>query len=551
MKMKIKASIFYDDKCIQKEFEKGTTLETLLISMNLNNKYIIVAGKVNNHIRELKYSLNENCKVEFLDISNPDGNRIYQNGLVFIYIKAIKEILGETSITIEHSLSKGLYSEIKYHRPINQEDLHDIKKRMEEIVNQDIPFAKEKILVKEAMHIFKQQGMLEKVKLLKFRKESTVNIYSCGWIKDYFYGYMVPSTGYLKKFELKYYEPGIIIRFPHITNPDRIPEFHEHKKLGEIFKEAKNWGTLMNLSFVSDLNERIETDTYNDTIRVAEALHEKKIAYIADQITKEKKKIILIAGPSSSGKTTFAQRLSIQLQANGISTIAFSTDDYFVEREETPKDHKGELDYESLNTLDLKLFNQHIKELIEGKEVDVPIFNFITGHKEFGKRFLKVMKNQIIIIEGIHALNPELTKEIKENTKFKIYISALTQLNIDSHNRIPTTDTRLIRRMVRDSLFRGHSAKTTLQLWSSVRRGEEQNIFPYQENVDVMFNSALIYELAVLKKYATPLLEEIKEDDKEYMGAKRLLKFFNYFLSIENESAILNNSIIKEFIGNY
>lgn len=546
---KIKVSIYHNGQNFQKELDYGTTLETLLGTLTISEKNGIVAGKVNNHIRELNYTLDKNCEIEFLDIGHQDGNRIYQRGLIFVYIKAVKEILGECSVTIEHSLSKGLYSEIKYERPINTKDIEDIRERMQEIIEQDIPFKKDQISIEDAMKIFKEQGMEAKVKLLKFRKEKTINVYTCGWLKNYFYGYMVPSTGYLKKFDLKFYGPGVIIRFPNIKNPSHIPAFEEHKKLAEIFKEAEDWGELMHLGFVADLNERIETDTYEEIIRVSEALQEKKIAYIADRITKQKKRIILIAGPSSSGKTTFAQRLSIQLMANGLSPIAFSTDDYFVERSETPKDKNGNPDFESLNALDLKLFNQQLKDLLEGKEVDIPSFNFKTGHKEFGKRFLKVTDDQLIIIEGIHGLNPELTKEIKDSEKFKIYISALTQLNIDNHNRIPTTDSRLIRRIVRDSQFRGHSAKRTLQLWPSVRRGEEKNIFPFQEEADVMFNSVLVYELAVLKKYAEPLLEDIKEDEKEYMEAKRLLKFLSYFLSIENECAILNNSIIKEFIG--
>ncbi len=545
----IKVSIHHDGQSFHKTLDQGTTLGTLLTTMKINEKYKIVAGKVNNQMRELTYALNEDSQIEYLDISHQDGNRIYQRGLIFVYIKAIKEILGDCSVIIEHSLSKGLYTEIKYIRPINQKDIEDIKERMQEIIEEDIPFEKDQIPVEEAMKIFKEQGMEAKVKLLKFRKEKTINVYTCGWLKNYFYGYMVPSTGYLNKFDLKLYKQGVIIRFPNIKNPDQIPEFEEHKKLAEIFKEAENWGDLMELGFVADLNERIETNTYHEIIRVAEALQEKKIAYIADRITKEKKRIILIAGPSSSGKTTFAQRLSIQLMANGLSPIAFSTDDYFVERSETPRDENGNPDFESLNALDLKLFNQQLKDLLAGKEVDIPSFNFKTGHKEFGKRFLRVAEDQLIIIEGIHGLNPELTKEIEDSEKFEIYISALTQLNIDNHNRIPTTDSRLIRRIVRDSQFRGHTAKTTLQLWPAVRRGEEKNIFPFQEEANVMFNSVLVYELAVLKKYAEPLLKEIKEDEIEYMEAKRLLKFLSYFLSIENECAILNNSIIKEFIG--
>jgi len=545
----IDIEIKWGNYCLKKKVRAGILIKELLPMSVVKPEPVIVAAKINNNIRELTYKLSKDCKIEFIDLSDIDGNRIYQRSLSFIFIKAAKEILGSCSVTIEHSLSKGLYCEIKYQRDINEKDVTDIKERMKEIIDQDIPFNKEEITCSEAMTIFREQEMDSKVKLLKFRKKDFVKIYTCGWLKNYFYGYMVPSTGYIKYFDLKFYEPGVILRFPQIDKPNCLPEYIEQKKLAGIFKEAEDWGELMKLSYVSDLNERIETGTYEEVIRITEALHEKKIAQIADWITKDTKRIILIAGPSSSGKTTFAQRLSIQLKVNGLDPVAFSTDDYFVERDQTPVDENGEYDYESLNALDLDLFNQHLKDLIAGKEVDLPVFNFIKGKKEFGKRILKILSNQPIIIEGIHGLNNKLTEKIPDHDKFRIYISALTQLNIDNHNRIPTTDTRLLRRIVRDSKFRGHSAKTTLQLWTSVRRGEERNIFPFQEQSDAMFNSALVYELAVLKKYAEPLLNEIKEDEEEYTEAKRLLKFLSYFLSIENENAILNNSIIKEFIG--
>ncbi len=545
LNIKIKTDHHYSEKKVK----SGTLIQDLMPVQNMAFKHRNVAAKVNNSIKELTHALCEDCQIEFLDLSDIDGNRIYQRGLSFIFIKAAREILGDCYVTIEHSLSKGLYCEIKYSREINESDVMDIKVRMQEIIQQDIPFIKERISKSEAMTIFKEQNMESKVKLLKFREKDEIVIYTCGGIKNYFYGHMVPSTGYIDIFDLKYHKPGVLLRFPQKNNPHGLPEYFEQKKLAEIFKETENWGHLMKLPYVSDLNERIETDTYEEVIRIAEALHEKKIAYIADKITKENKRIILIAGPSSSGKTTFAQRLSIQLKVNGLDPIAFSTDDYFVERDQTPKDENGDFDFESLKALDLELFNTQLKDLIEGKEVDIPIFDFIKGKKGFGKKILKVSSNQPIIIEGIHGLNSSLTHEIPEKDKFRIYISALTQLNIDDHNRIPTTDSRLIRRIVRDSQFRGHSAKTTLQLWPAVRKGEETNIFPFQEESDVMFNSALVYELAVLKKYAEPLLKEINKDDKEYFEARRLLKFLSYFLSIENENAILNNSIIKEFIG--
>lgn len=534
---------------LQEKVKRGTTVLELISSLKLTPKYKIVAAKVNNRMAELTFPLTDDCRVDLIDLSDTDGNRIYQRSLSFVFIKAARDILGDCEVLIEHSLSKGIYCEIKYQSNIDEKDISAIKQRMQEIIDEDIPFKKEQISIEEAMRIFKEQGMESQVKILKFAQKDYVNIYSCGQLKNYFYGYMVPSTGYLNLFDLIPYKSGVILRFPQKEAPDRLPEYKEQKKLAMIFKESEDWGKLLGLAYVSDLNEKIETETYEDIIRIAEALHEKKIAAIADKINKENKRLILIAGPSSSGKTTFAQRLAVQMRVNGLDPIAFSTDDYFLERSQTPKDENGEYDFESLEALDLELFNKHLKDLLEGKEVDLPSFNFLKGEKEFGKRIIKVSHNQPIIIEGIHGLNDKLTEKILKNDKFKIYISALTQLNIDSHNRIPTTDSRLIRRLVRDNLFRGHSAKMTLKLWASVRKGEEKNIFPFQEEADMMFNSVLVYELAVLKKYAEPLLREIKEEDNEYMEAKRLLSLLSYFLSIDDECAILNNSIIKEFIG--
>lgn len=534
---------------LQEKIKRGTTVLELISSLKLTPKYKIVAAKVNNRMAELTFPLTDDCRVDLIDLSDTDGNRIYQRSLSFVFIKAARDILGDCEVLIEHSLSKGIYCEIKYQSNIDEKDISAIKQRMQEIIDEDIPFKKEQISIEEAMRIFKEQGMESQVKILKFAQKDYVNIYSCGQLKNYFYGYMVPSTGYLNLFDLIPYKSGVILRFPQKEAPDRLPEYKEQKKLAMIFKESEDWGKLLGLAYVSDLNEKIETETYEDIIRIAEALHEKKIAAIADKINKENKRLILIAGPSSSGKTTFAQRLAVQMRVNGLDPIAFSTDDYFLERSQTPKDENGEYDFESLEALDLELFNKHLKDLLEGKEVDLPSFNFLKGEKEFGKRIIKVSHNQPIIIEGIHGLNDKLTEKILKNDKFKIYISALTQLNIDSHNRIPTTDSRLIRRLVRDNLFRGHSAKMTLKLWASVRKGEEKNIFPFQEEADMMFNSVLVYELAVLKKYAEPLLREIKEEDNEYMEAKRLLSLLSYFLSIDDECAILNNSIIKEFIG--
>ncbi len=533
------------------QISRGTELETIkeIVENEFTDKALIVAAKVNNNLRELSYKLEEDSEVEFIDLTSTDGQRIYKRSLAFVFIKATMEVLPGSKVSVEHSLSKGLYCEIHYEKPIDGKDVEKIETRMKEIIEENIPFEKEVVPRDSARKIFKDLGMLEKEKLIKYRDKDYINLYSCGWLKNYFYGYMVPSTGYLKKFKLKFYLPGVIIQYPTTDNPNEIPKFSEQPKLANIFKEAETWGNILNIGYVANLNELIENNKFPEIIRISEALHEKKVASIADLITESKKRLVLIAGPSSSGKTTFAQRLLIQLKVNGLNPITLSTDDYFVDRELTPRDENGEYDFESLNAVDLELFNKHLTNLIQGVEVEIPTFNFVKGKKEYTGRKLRITNNQPIIIEGIHGLNEKLTEKIPHDKKYKIYISALTQLNIDDHNRIPTTDSRLIRRIVRDSKYRGHSALTTLRIWKSVRRGEEKNIFPYQEEADIMFNSALVYELSVLKKHAEPLLKEINESEKEYSEAKRLLKFLSYFRSIEDERYILQTSILKEFVG--
>ncbi|MFT9496116.1 nucleoside kinase [Anaerosolibacter sp.] len=546
MTEKIKVSL---DEQKALEVEQGTILAEVCSKVQDQYPSMIVAAKVDNRLCELSYPLHRDAKIEFVDLTSTDGIRIYQRGLAFVFIRSAMEILSGCRVTVEHSLSKGLYCEIHYKRAIHEDDVVKIEARMREIIDEDVPFIKGSVPVAEAKRIFTELGLDAKTKLLDYRNTSEVNIYSCGWLKDYFYGYMVPSTGYLKLFKLKYYMPGVIIQYPEKSNPTEIPEFEEQAKLATVFREAEQWGRILNIEYVANLNDRITDKKYPELIRVAEALHEKKIAQIADQILEKKKRIILIAGPSSSGKTTFAQRLSIQLQVNGLRPISLSTDDYFVDRDHTPRDEKGDYDFESIKAVDTDLFNDHLARLIQGEMVDLPTFNFHKGEREYRGKTLQISEDQPIIIEGIHGLNDILTADIPHDKKFKIYISALTQLNIDDHNRIPTTDTRLIRRIVRDSKYRGHSALTTLKLWNSVRRGEERNIFPFQEEADIMFNSALIYELAVLKKHAEPLLLEISKDQKEFSEAKRLLKFLSYFLSIEDDHVIPQTSIIKEFVG--
>ncbi len=531
------------------QIQKGMTL--LELSNTYKHQYgtPIVAAKVNNDLKELSYVLNEEASIEFIDLTKTDGIRIYQRSLVFVFIRASMEILPDCKVSIEHSLSRGLYCEIQYKRPIYESDVLKIEGRMKEIVERDEPITKHNATIEEAKAIFSEWHLDPKIKLLDYKIIPDINVYTCGWLKNYFYGYMVPSTGCLKLFKLKYYMPGIILIHPEKSDPNHLPEYHEQRKMAAIFKESANWVKIMNVEYVASLNHLIEHQKHGEIIRVAEALHEKKIAHIADLITQKKKRIVLIAGPSSSGKTTFAQKLIVQLKVNGLNPVSLSTDDYFVNRELTPKDEKGEFNFEALEAVDVDLFNEHLAKLILGESVEIPTFNFQEGIREYKGNHLKVKDDQPIIIEGIHGLNERLTEDIPHDKKFKIYISALTQLNIDDHNRINTTDTRLIRRIIRDNKYRGRSALATLKLWESVRRGEEKYIFPYQEDADIMFNSSLIYELAVLKKHIEPLLLEIGMEEKEYAEAKRLLKFLSYFLSIEDDGLIPQNSLIREFIG--
>ncbi|MTI47013.1 MAG: nucleoside kinase [Firmicutes bacterium] len=421
---------------------------------------------------------------------------------------------------------------------------------MEKIIKQDIPIERKLVSKDEAIKIFKDMNMEEKVRLLNQRDKDTKHVYNLEGYYDTFYGYLATSTGVIDEFDLKYYHPGVIIQLPRKESDFKIPEFQEQSKLAKIFKEAETWGDILDVGYVSSLNEKILNNSIGDIIRISEALHEKKIANIADKICEDKdKRLILIAGPSSSGKTTFAQRLAIQLKVNGKKPISISLDDYFVNREDTPIDENGKFDFEALEAIDIKTFNEDLVKILEGEEVEIPTFNFLTGHREYKGKKIKADKDHPIIIEGIHGLNNKLTPSIPQKNKFKIYVSALTQLNIDGHNRIHTTDTRLIRRMVRDKNFRGNDALRTLELWDNVRRGEERNIFPYQEEADVMFNSALVYELAILRKYVEPLLMEIDKSNSFYSESKRLQKFIKYFKSVHEEQEIPCTSIIREFIG--
>lgn len=548
MKIELKTSPRGEWKEI--DVKEKTTIEEIYKKIKNELPYTIIIARVNNKYEDLTYKLTGQCKVELLDARTQGANLVYQYSLSLIFLKAVKDCLGDVRVEIQNSLNKGLYTEIKTAKPINLKEVRAVEMKMKEIVKRDIPFVKEIVSREEGLDILEADGMLEKKRLLsETLKLTEVKFYTIDGYRDFFYNLMAPSTGYIEHFELKKYRRGVLLRFPHPSKPGEMPPFEDERKMYQAFGEQTKWDRLLGVNYVADLNEKIDNGEYKELIQLSEALHEKKIAQIADMIKKKQKRIILIAGPSSSGKTTFARRLCVQLKVNGLDPLYMGTDDYFIEREFTPLDEHGEKDFESLRSIDIKLFNQNMNDLLSGKTVNLPTFDFMTGHKSYGDRITTINLNQPIVIEGIHALNEELTEYIDKEEKFKIYISPLTQLNIDVHNRVPTTDERMLRRMVRDNLYRGHNAQSTIASWPKVRAGEDKNIFPYNDEADVFFNSYHVYEIAVLKKYAEPLLKQVTQEEPEYADAVRMLRFLRFFRTIEDDSVIVNNSIIREFIG--
>jgi uridine kinase len=461
----------------------------------------------------------------------------------------VKDILPGSKVTIEHSLGKGLYCEI-HGSTVNNKIVQTIKNRMKEIIDANYPIVKKYMDKKEALDLFMKEGLKEKACLFKYSDRDEIPVYYCDDVVDFFYSPCVPSTGYLKLFDLLLYFPGVILLFPEPAKPDVLPTFVDVPKLASIFKEAEEWANILNIGYVSSLNDMIKNGHGRELVLISEALHEKKIASIADHIYQNKMiKLVLIAGPSSSGKTSFVHRLSVQLRVNGLKPLPISLDNYFLPRDKTPKDEFGNYNFETIDALDLELFNDQIIKLMQGEEVELPIFNFKRGVREEKGQIVQLEKNQIILVEGIHGLNERLTRDIPKDSKYRVYISALTQLNLDEHNRISTTETRLLRRIVRDNQFRSSDAEETILMWPSVRKGEENYIFPYQEDADIMFNSSLPYELPVIKRYAEPLLKDIDSDSKAFSVAQELLEVLSYFVPLEDESAIPPNSLIKEFIG--
>lgn len=529
--------------------DKGINLHQIIMENNLQGDIPCILGRVNGRLHELSQTIDEDAYFECVDITNKIARKAYLKTLQFVLIKAVYDLYPNAQVTIEHSISKGIFGEIHKETPLDSSDVLKIKNRMQEIIDKNTIINKISVTKQKAIEIFKKYGMGDKVRLLKHVNSNNLKLYELDGRYDYFYGVMAYSTGYLNIFDLMYYDPGFILRAPTEDNPRKLEEFMDHKKLAKIFYETEQWGKILNVADVGSLNDIVHSGEINTMIRVTEALHEKKIAYIADMINKRQNtKIILIAGPSSSGKTTFTKRLGIQLRVNGLIPIEISLDDYFVDREKTPKDENGEYNFESIYALDLSLFNKNLCQLLKGEEVVIPNYDFLTGKRKWHEKPIMIPKNGIILIEGIHGLNEMLTASIPRENKFKIYISALTQLNLDNHNRISTTDVRMIRRIVRDYLSRGYRAEDTLKMWPSIKRGEENNIFIFQEEADVMFNSNLVYELCVLKKYAEPELAKIEPDSPVYYEAKRLKSFLNFFKDVEKK-LVPDNSILREFIG--
>lgn len=537
----------------EKVYPEGTTYGEIAREWSLEARYSIVLASVNGRLSELFKKAEDGDQVDFLTTADKAGHSTYVRSLLLLLLKAMYHVVGDNSridrVGIHFIVSDGCYCTMTGEAELNQQFLDEVKKDMERMVQEALPVKKYSVPTWQAVEKFRDYRMYDKEQLFRFRRNSRVNLYNLDGFEDYFYGYMVPDTSCLKHFDLRLFEDGFVLLYPTLEQPDQVPEFAPEMKIYHVQKDSMEWGAKLGIPTVGALNHYIVHQRTKDLIMIQEAYHEKKIAQIAEQIASDpRKKIVLIAGPSSSGKTTFSHRLSTQLSVYGLKPHPIPVDDYFVEREQTPKDENGNYNFECLEALDVQKFNEDMCALLAGETVELPEFNFKTGHREYKGKYKKLGKDDILVIEGIHCLNEKLTFSLPRESKFKIYISALTQLNIDEHNRIPTTDGRLLRRIVRDARTRGADAKRTIGMWSSVRRGEENYIFPYQEEADIMFNSALIYELAVLKLYAEPLLFSIQPEEPEYQEAKRLLKFLDYFVPIPADD-IPNNSLIREFIG--
>lgn len=534
------------------EVEEGTTLEQLAKQLQKKEEPVIILAYMDGKLTELFTEIKKDCHVRFVTLKEQAGYMAYKRTATFIFLKACEDLLGKgesTKIAIDYSIGNSIFCDFSsMERVVDDKFAHSIQKRMEQLYEADLPITKRSLDTDQASRYFDSVGLKGKRELFKFRRESKTNIYSMDGYNNYFYGYMAPSTGYIPTFLVSAYQHGVVLQIPKRKQTEEIVPFTPQPKLFHVMQRSREWTKTMGVDTVGALNDEITYGNINHLILLQEGLQEKLLADIADEIVSKNKRIILIAGPSSSGKTTFSHRLSIQLEIAGLTPHPVSMDDYFLDRELSPRDENGNYNFETIASLDVDLLTKHINQLLNGEEVDVPSYNFVTGKREYHGHKLKIGQKDVLVMEGIHGLNGTLTNEIPEDAKYRIYVSALNQINLDEHNRIPSSDGRLLRRIVRDAMTRGNDARETISRWDSVRKGEEDNIFPYQEEADVMFNSAQVYEIAVLKQYAEPLLFAVPKDCPEYQEAKRLLKFLEYFLNIPSE-AIPKTSLLREFIG--
>lgn len=533
------------------EVKEGTTLSDLAKQVQKPQEPIILLAYMDGKLKELFTPMTKDCHVRFVTLKEQAGYMAYKRTATLMFLKACEDLLGTgatTKIALDYSIGNSIFCDFLEDRVIDEAFARSIQKRMEELAKANLPITKRSLDTDQAAKYFDRIGFKGKKELFQFRRESKTNIYSLDGYDNYFYGYMAPSTGYISAFLVSAYQHGVVLQIPKRKQTEEIVPFTPQPKLFHVMQRSREWTKTMGVDTVGALNNEITHGNINHLILLQEGLQEKLLADIADEIVSKNKRIILIAGPSSSGKTTFSHRLSIQLQIAGLTPHPVSMDDYFLDRELSPRDENGNYNFETIASLDVDLLTKHINQLLDGEEIDVPSYNFITGKREYHGHKLKIGEKDVLVMEGIHGLNGTLTNEIPEDAKYRIYVSALNQINLDEHNRIPSSDGRLLRRIVRDAMTRGNDARETISRWDSVRKGEEDNIFPYQEEADVMFNSAQIYEIAVLKQYAEPLLFAVPRDCPEYQEAKRLLKFLEYFLNIPSE-AIPKTSLLREFIG--
>lgn len=534
------------------EVAERTTYEKLVEPYQGKDGQLITLVASNGKLRELFKRVNRDCEITCFTLKDDAGFKTYVRTATMLFMKAVFDLYGcqaAAKCRMEYAIGHGYYLSRENAFPGGEESAKAIRDRMQELVQKKVPFMKRSCSIEEAMDLFEKQGMEDKVKLFRFRRTSAVNVYECDGYYDYFYGYMMPNAGYVKWFDVIPYEDGFMLLLPTRQNSNAVEKFSERRKLFETLQESDGWGRQVGIETVGDMNELICKGNMNEVVLVQEAMQERRISEIArDIVSRGNVKFVMIAGPSSSGKTSTSHRLSIQLRTLGKTPHPIAMDNYFVNREDTPKDANGDYDFECLEAMDVELFNKDMLRLLAGETVEMPTFNFKIGRREYHGDLMKLGEDDILVIEGIHGLNPKMSYALPNESKYKIYVSALTSINVDAHNRIATTDGRLLRRIIRDAKTRGSDAQRTIQMWANVRKGEEENIFPFQEEADFIFNTALIYELAVLKQYAEPLLFQVPKDTTEYYEAKRLLKFLDYFLNVTGED-IPNNSICREFVG--